>query len=245
MIDLVALRARPSGLPLLHQRWTRLVFLHWRLAPQPVRSRVPPELELDLFDGAAWVTLAAFHVSRMRPSLLPPLPGLSDAEQINVRTYVHRDGVPGLWFFSLDANNRLAVWAARLVYRLPWHRARMEARELDGGVGLRAERADTGAPPAMLDAEWGLGDSMPSPEAGTVDSFLLDRYILYAGASPDLLRARIHHRPWPLRAAALMRLDSTMLEASGLPTPVSTPLLHAQASPLDVDIWPPNANPLP
>jgi uncharacterized protein YqjF (DUF2071 family) len=245
MIDLVALRARPSGFPLLHQRWTRLVFLHWRLAPQAVRPRVPPELELDLFDGAAWVTLAAFHVSRMRPSLLPPLPGLSDAEQINVRTYVRRDGVPGLWFFSLDANNQLAVWAARLVYRLPWHRARMEAREIDGGAALRSERAEAGAPPATLDAEWRVGDVMPSPEAGTVDSFLLDRYILYAGAPPHLLRARIHHRRWPLRAAALTRFDATMLEASGLPTPVSAPLLHAQASPLDVDIWPPSANPLP
>jgi len=94
------------------------VFLHWRLAPDVVRSFVPATLDLDLFEGAAWVSLVAFTVSRMRPTLLPPVPGLSDADQINVRTYVHRDGVPGLWFLSLDANNPLAVWAARLGYRL-------------------------------------------------------------------------------------------------------------------------------
>jgi uncharacterized protein YqjF (DUF2071 family) len=166
---------------------------------------------------------------------------LSGAEQINVRTYVHRNSIPGLWFFSIDADNRLAGFAARLVYRLPWYQAKMEAHECDDDVTFSSRREDAGRPQAMLDAAWRLRGSLPTPQAGTVDSFLLDRYVLYSGAPPNLLRARIHHPPWPLREATLMRLDSSMLERCGLPTPVLPPMLHGQGSPLDVDIWAPTS----
>jgi uncharacterized protein YqjF (DUF2071 family) len=215
------------------------LFLHWRLAPDAVRTLVPATLDVDVFEAAAWVSVVAFTVSRMRPTLLPPIPGLSDAHQINVRTYVHRDGVPGLWFFSLDANNRLAVWAARLAYRLAYFRARMHVAEDSGTIAFHCERTDVNAAKATFDAAWQLADPLPTPRPGTPDSFLLDRYVLYSGTNDRLLRARIHHQPWPLRRPTLQRLASTMLEAQGLPTQTDAPLAHAQATPFDVAIWPP------
>jgi uncharacterized protein len=215
------------------------VFLHWRLAPDVVRSFVPATLDIDLFEGAAWVSLVAFTVSRMRPTLLPPIPGLSDAHQINVRTYVHRDGVPGLWFFSLDANNPLAVWAARLGYRLAFFHARMHVGQDGGVVAFCCERTDANAAKATFDAAWQLGDTLPVPQPGTLDFFLLERYVLYSGTNDHLLRTRIHHRPWPLRHPMLRQLASTMLEAQGLPRQTDAPLTHAQATPFDVAIWPP------
>jgi uncharacterized protein YqjF (DUF2071 family) len=239
MIDRLAPRLRPSGFPVLHQRWSRLVFLHWRLAPDAVRALVPAALELDLCEGAAWVSLVAFTVSRMRPTLLPPIPGLSDAHQINVRTYVHRDGVPGLWFFSLDADNPLAVRAARLGYRLAFFDARVHVGEEAGVVAFRSERTAPNAAKATFDAAWQPGDALPVPQPGTLDFFLLERYVLYSGTDDRLLRTRIHHRPWPLRAATLRHLASTMLEAHGLPAQAGAPLTHAQAVPFDVEIWPP------
>jgi uncharacterized protein YqjF (DUF2071 family) len=238
MIDRLAVRNRPSGFPILHQRWSRLLFLHWRFEPQCVRPLVPAALQLDLDDGAAWVGLAVFNVSRMRPTLLPPLPLLSDGEEINLRTYVHRDGVPGLWFFSLDITNALAVWGARLGYRLPYYRARMKASVQDDSVSFRSERTRRGAPPATFDAAWHLGEALPEAQPGTLEFFLVERYALWSGAAAEL-HARIHHRPWPLRRAALAHLHSTLLEAAGLPTPNEAPLLHAQAFPFDVDVWPP------
>src|SRR4051794_16067195 len=140
MIDRLSVRNRPAGCPVLHQRWHGLAFLHWHVAPEALRPFVPASLELDLFDGAAWVGLTPFTVSRMRPSLLPPLPGLSDAHEINFRTYVHRDGVPGLWFFALDATNPLAVWGARLTYRLPYYRARMQVARQPARTTFHSER---------------------------------------------------------------------------------------------------------
>jgi uncharacterized protein len=238
MIDPLSLRERPSGWPVLHQRWQDLVLLHWRLTPGEVRSKVPEALELDLFDGTAWASVVAFTVTRMRPSLLPPIPGLSDAHQVNVRTYVRRDGVPGLWFFSLDADNALAVSAARWTYSLPYYGARMTVTRDDGAMMFRCERTDPRAPPATFDAAWTLGESLGSPKPETVDSFLLDRYVLYAGSGATL-RARIHHRPWPLRRAALTRLSSTMLESVRVAHASEPSLIHAQAQPFDVAIWRP------
>jgi uncharacterized protein YqjF (DUF2071 family) len=237
-IDRLAVRNRPAGWPILHQRWSRLLFLHWRFAPQDVRPLVPGALELDLDDGAAWVGLAVFNVSRMRPTLLPPLPALSDGEEINLRTYVHRDGVPGLWFFSLDITNALAVWGARLAYRLPYYQARMTANAEADSVSFHAERTHPGAAPATFDATWHLGEPLPEAQPGTLEFFLVERYALWSGPAARLY-ARIHHRPWPLRRATLSHLRSTVLEAAGLPPPGDAPLLHAQAFPFDVDVWPP------
>jgi uncharacterized protein YqjF (DUF2071 family) len=239
MIDRLSPRSSPSGWPVLHQRWSRLVFLHWPVAPSAVRALVPATLDLDLFEGAAWATLVAFTVSRMRPSLLPPVPGLSDAHQVNVRTYVHRDGVPGLWFLSLDANNPLAVCAARIGYRLPFFHARTHIREDGGVVGFRCERTDANCPKATFEAAWELRDTLPGPSLGTLDFFLLERYVLYSGTNDRLLRTRIHHRPWPLRRPMFRHVASTMLEAQGLPRRTDAPLTHGQAAPFDVVIWRP------
>jgi uncharacterized protein len=238
-IDRESVRLRPSGRPVLHQRWSRLIFLHWTFAPEVVRPLVPAGLELDLFDGMAWVGLTAFSVSRMRPSFLPPIPILSDAHEINMRTYVHRDGVPGIWFFSLDATNPLAVWGARLTYRLPYYQASMRVSEEGASVSFRSERTHPNAAPATFDAAWVLGDALPNAQPGTLDFFLVERYVLFAGDAARLLRARIHHRPWPLRRATLSRLASTMLEAQKLPSQDAPALVHAQALPFDVAVWPP------
>ena len=185
------------------------------------------------------MTVVAFTVSRMRPTLLPPVPRLSNAHQINVRTYVHRDGVPGLWFLSLDANNPLAVWAARIAYQLPFFPARIDVVEHGGLVAFRCERTDANTTKATFDAAWHLADALPIPQLGTLDYFLLERYVLYSGTDEHLLRARIHHRPWRLRRPVLQHLASTMLEAQGLPRQTDAPLTHAQALPFDVAIWRP------
>lgn len=239
MIDRLAPRVRPSDCPVFRQRWSRLAFLHWRFAPEVVRALVPATLELDLFEGQAWVSVVPLTVTRMRPAILPPIPRLSDARQINVRTYVHRDGVPGLWFLSIDADNPLAVWGARIAYRLAFFHARMHIDEHDGGIAFSCERTDAGAAKATFDAQWQLGDALPVPELGTLDFFLLERYVLYSGSDERMWLARIHHRPWPLRRLALRHLASTMLEAHGLPRPPEAPLAHAQAFPFEVAIWPP------
>jgi len=140
---------------------------------------------------------------------------------------------------SLDANNPLAVWAARLSYRLAFFHAHMHVVEDGSVVAFRSARRDASAAKPTFDAAWQVGDTRPAAEPGTLDFFLLERYVLYSGSNDHLLRARIHHRPWPLRRATFRHLSSTMLEAQGLPRQTDAPLIHAQAVPFDVDIWAP------
>jgi uncharacterized protein YqjF (DUF2071 family) len=112
-IDRLSIRARPSGLALMHQIWGQLLFMHWTIDEKLLRPLIPPQLSIDTFDGAAWIGEIPFTMWGIRASLLPPIPSTSAFHELNVRTYVHFDGVPGVWFFSLDAANRLAVWGAR------------------------------------------------------------------------------------------------------------------------------------
>jgi uncharacterized protein YqjF (DUF2071 family) len=239
MIDRLAIRRRPSGLPIMHQTWDKLLFLHWPIPAEQLRPLIPARLQIDTWEGTAWIAITPLVVRGLRPPLLPALLLASRTLEINVRTYVHLNGVPGVWFFSLDAANPLAVWGARIGFSLPYFRASMRKKEQAGSLEYFSRRTHVGAPPAVLSVAWTRGEPMPERQPETRDFFLIERYCLYAASGDRLYRARIHHRPWPLCAAQLLRLESTMIESHGLPTPGNSPLLHAQAEPLHVEVWPP------
>jgi uncharacterized protein YqjF (DUF2071 family) len=224
--------------PILHQTWNKLLFIHWPIAVEQLRRKIPAGIEIDTYDGQAWIGLTPFTFTATRPTLMPPVPILSDSHELNVRTYVYRDGVPGIWFFSLEASNALAVWGARLGYLLPYFTARMEMQDDDRVLHFRSERQQSSDPPATFEATWSRGERLPEARPGTLDFFLIERYCLYTNREDQLFRARIHHRPWPLCRVDQCTLTSTMLAAHGLTPLDSAPLLHAQAEPLDVAIWP-------
>jgi uncharacterized protein len=237
MVDGESVRTRPSGAPLMHQVWDKLLFLHWPVEVEQLRRLIPERLSIDTWDGSAWAGVTPFSMRGIRPAFLPPVPWISQTHELNVRTYVHLDGVPGVWFLSLDATNPLAVLGARFAFRLPYFRAEMELREQNGTIHYRSRRTHSGAPDAEFEAEWSRGEALPALEPGTRDFFLIERYALYAQGGKRLFRGRIHHPPWPLQRAELASLRSTMLEAHGIATPGREPLLHQQREPLDVEVW--------
>lgn len=213
--------------------------MHWPVPAESLRPLIPEPLIIDTFDGVAWVGITPFTTWGLRPMFLPAVPFLSESHEINVRTYVHLDGVPGVWFFSLDANNPLAVLGARLAFHLPYFAARMSFGRRDGTIHFASRRTHRRAAPAGFEASWSVGDRLAQPEPDSLDFFLIERYCLYAARGDRLYRARIFHRPWPLHAARLLSCRSTMLGAQGLPSPEEEPLLHQQGDPLRVEIWPP------
>lgn len=228
-------------LPLMRQRWSQLLFAHWPVAPELLRPYLPHRLQLDLFEGQAWLGVVPFTMSGIRPLGLPAVPGLNHLHELNVRTYALLDGVPGVWFLSLDATNPLGVWAARTLFHLPYLHARISLTETNGAFRAVAERTHRGAAPATFAATWTPGKLLPRAQPGTLTHFLTERYFLYT-AGPNLLPdiqgtrlwcGQLYHEPWTLRAATLSEWHSTLIEAHALPTPVEPPLLYA-AEPLDV-----------
>jgi len=223
----------------MYQTWGKLLFLHWPVAAELLQPLIPSRLRLDTFEGQAWVSVAPFTMWGIRPIFFPPLPVLSQSHELNVRTYVHMEGVQGAWFFSLDASNALAVLGARLSLGLPYFRARMRLQEHQADIHFTSTRTHPGAPVAQFEGTWSRGEPRPSPLPDTLDFFLVERYCLYTTRRGQLYRVRIFHRPWPLCRVERLSFTSTMLESQGLPAPSEDPLLHAQGESIRVGIWPP------
>ena len=178
------------------QTWEELAFLHWQVDADDLRALLPPELPLDTHGGAAWLGITPFRVTNLRLRGMTPLPWLSTFPELNVRTYVTRDDKPGIWFFSLDATNPLAVEAARRLYRLPYHRARITVEHRGDFVHFDAAR-----PGATFSARYrGEGDVFEAAP-GSLEEFLTDRYCLYAADGGRIYRTEIHHPPWRLQRA--------------------------------------------
>jgi uncharacterized protein YqjF (DUF2071 family) len=159
---------------------------------------------------------------------------LSEFHELNVRTYVHYEGVPGVWFFSLDANSSVAVLGARTLYNLPYFNARIELEQTDNRIDYACARTDE--PPADFKATWTFGEKLGQSDPDSLDFFLTERYCLYAVRGKRINRLRIHHRPWVLYDAEAQYYSSTMIESHGLPTPEGKPLLH-YAEEIEVDFW--------
>jgi uncharacterized protein YqjF (DUF2071 family) len=220
----------------MHQSWGKLLFIHWPIDRDLLRPLIPEPLELDLFEDSAWLAIAPFTMWDIRafPPHVPRLPAYNAMHELNVRTYVHYDGVPGVWFFSLDINSRLAASAARTFYHLPYHYAAIELREQDDRIDYQLTRRS--ARNAHFQATWTIGSELPISHPGSREFFLTERYCLFAENRGRLYRSQIHHQPWQLRNANLTRLDTTLFEANKLPAPRDQPLLH-YAEAISVDIW--------
>jgi uncharacterized protein len=236
LADRLAMRKRPAGSPILFQSWHKLLFLHWAIPESALRPHLPDRLAIDTFDGKAWVGLAPFTIRDARPIFTPSIPWLSHFHEINVRTYVSLDGVPGVWFFSLDANNLIAVKVARTIFHLPYQTARITLEQQDKTIHYACTRKEPG-PPAEFNGTWNISDDLPPTQPGSLAFFLTERYCFYAEHGGRLYRSRIHHEPWPLQAASVSSLRSTMIESDGLPAPVGEPLLHC-GGPVHVEVWP-------
>jgi uncharacterized protein YqjF (DUF2071 family) len=227
----------PPGPWVMTQTWHDLLFAHWPVDADSLRAQVPAGFELDRFDGATWLGIVPFHMTNVAPRLVPALPWVSAFPELNVRTYVTVGGKPGVFFFSLDAGNPLAVGAARALLNLPYYSAAMTADVSDGAVAYTSRRRS--APAAEFAGHYrGLGDRRPAPR-GTLEYFLTERYCLYAvDHAFRAYRLDIHHPPWQLESAQAQITANTMADAAGLRLPAMAPLLHF-AKRQDMICWAP------
>jgi len=227
----------PAGPWVMTQTWYNLLFAHWPVPARELRARIPAALEIDTFEGQAWIGVVPFGMSNVFPRYAFPVPGLSFFLELNVRTYVKLGDKPGVYFFSLDAANPIAVEIARRWYRLPYYHARMRMRAEGDGVRYTSSRLHRGAPPAEFRAHYRpTGPAYPS-QRGSLEHWLTERYCLYTVWGEAVYRGEIHHAPWPLQPAEAEIEVNTMTEPHGQRLPDAPPLLHF-ARRLETLEWP-------
>jgi uncharacterized protein YqjF (DUF2071 family) len=233
-VDRIAPTRRPPGANAGTQRWRDLLFLHWELPVAALRPLVPARLELDTWEGRAFVGLVPFAMRDIRPGWLPRALAQNFLET-NLRTYVHLDGQePGVWFFSLEASSWSAVTAARLGWGLPYHHARMSMAHRGERIDYSSERRRDGA---RLEVSWTPGQVLGASAPGTLEHFLLERYVLYAARGGKLFRGRVHHAAYEARTATLHRMEESLIPAAGLPAQLEVPALVHACDGVDVEMF--------
>jgi uncharacterized protein YqjF (DUF2071 family) len=231
---------RPFPLPksawIMRQEWHDLLFAHWRLSAEMIRPLIPAQLDLDLWEGFAYLGVVPFVIRNLHPRSVPSLPIVSHFPEINVRTYVSYQGIPGVWFFSLDAGNLSAVLGARFLYALPYFHAKFRVESTKDEVAYKSRRLQR-PKPADFQAQYRpTSELLPwSPPAHSLDRFITERYCLYAISGGHVYRTHVHHLPWPLQNASAEISHNTMTGPLQFDL-TGAPLLHFSRF-NDVLVW--------
>jgi uncharacterized protein YqjF (DUF2071 family) len=222
----------PRGPWIWSQEWRDLLFAHWRFPPERLSALLPPGVEIDLFEGSAWVTVVPFRMANVRPRWLPAVPRLSHFPELNVRTYVKRDGKPGVFFLSIDAGRRSSAWLARALTHLPYRFADIRFEQRNGRFEFEA-----GLPHGQLFSASYQSTGASRPARAGHEHWLIERYCLYAAdRSGGLYRAEIHHQPWPLCDVSSIVETNHVLPGDAAAEPHAPTLVHASAG-VDVVAW--------
>ncbi len=234
-LDRISPTVRPAGKNAGTQSWRDLLFVHWALPIEAVRPLVPAGIELDPWDGRAWVGLVPFAMRRIRPSWLPRAFAM-DFLELNARTYVHHRGRPAVWFFSLDASSWLAVRAARAGWSLPYFHAAMESSREGDRVRYASTRHPGGA---RFEVDYEIGELLGPSVPGTFEHFLLERYLLLSTRKGAILEGQVHHPPYVAHRAQIHHLEEGLLGAAGMPAPARSPDAVHFSPGVDVEVFGP------
>ena len=236
MSDRLRVREKPSCSPVMFQRWSELLFLHWEIDPDLVQARLPDRLTVDTHEGKTYLGLVPFFMQKVRPRFLPCVPWLSNFLELNVRVYVHdQNGQPGVWFFSLDCNQPIAVELARRFFHLPYQHASMKAEDDKGFTNYSCQRR--GEDEIAKYRYRGKGE-IQLAEPGSLEFFLLERYLLFStNRAGDLFSGQVHHSPYPFQEAEVTEWNHEPLVWDEFHME-SPPISALYSKGVDVDIHP-------
>ena len=183
----------------MYQRWVDLLFLHWSCDPGWIQDLLPEGLKLDLWEGKAWIGVVPFQMKNVRFRGTPAIPGISNFNELNVRTYVHDSkGRPGVWFISLDTDSRLAAWLGRGLFGLNYFSAKIDFERTGKKITWHACRRGEKFSDKMGHR---IREDLPEAVPGSIEFFLLERYHYFVGQGRRLQIGQVHHRPYPLAVA--------------------------------------------
>lgn len=231
-------RCKPIGRhQVMYQKWRDLLFLHWEFEAEIIQQSLPEGLSVDTYDGKAYLGVVPFFMKDIRPRFCPPVPGISNFLEMNLRTYVYdKNGRPGVWFYSLDANQWLAVRVARTLFNLPYFDASMEvcrAEAIDYKVSREGSTQEFDS-----HLRYSVRDELPPPEVESLEFFLVERYLLFAtNGAGTLFSGRVHHPPYPLSGVAVKVLQEGSIALAGFDKSDRLPEHVTMSRGVDVNIF--------
>lgn len=215
----LALREKPiDRIGIMYQKWRDLLFLHWEVDPEIIQLTLPEKLHVDTFEGRAYIGLTPFFVQDARPVFTPGIPTVSNFPEVNVRTYVFdNDGNPGVWFYSLDTTQELAVEAANIFFHLPYHTSEIEAVQEIEGIVFSCQRKENDVATPRSNFRYSYTGEEFFAESKTLEFFLIERYLLFSKDKDtgQIYSGRVHHRPYPLYQAEVSEYDQNLLALNG------------------------------
>lgn len=233
-------RQRPVGRShVMYQSWHDLLFLHWEMDAAEIQASLPPGLTVDTWNGKAYIGIVPFLMRNIRPRYCPAVPGVSNFHEVNVRTYVYdQHGTPGVWFYSLDANQWLAVRLARTLFQLPYYDAEMgHQKSGDHHIDYQSHRKGTDLS-MRSNFNYGIGESLGSAEPDSFEFFLAERYILFAyRQNGQLYSGQVVHTPYPLYHADVQTHDTSLIRLAGFQAPGRQPDHALFSTGVDVDVF--------
>jgi uncharacterized protein YqjF (DUF2071 family) len=227
----------------MNQRWNDLLFAHWPVPASSISPLLPDDLEVDTFQGSAWLGVVPFWLDRVKLRGAPPLPGMGGFPDLQMRTYVREahSGAAGVFSFWLDAGSLLAVAAARMLFHLPYHWSEMRLEQRSEREFAFFSRRRFTPRPVIFKARYrGLGPTRKLAEnrPGTLEYFLMERNCLFANnRAGQVIRASLHHASWPLEEAQAEIEQNDLPESIGIHLPDQEPVLHYTRR-LALYIWP-------
>jgi uncharacterized protein YqjF (DUF2071 family) len=203
-------RSPATGPWLWSQHWLDLFFAHWPVRVTDLRRHVPAALDIDTWEGSAWVSLVAFRLEGIRRRWLPSAGFLTNSLELNLRTYVRYRGEPAICFLSIHAGKRLLVRLARWATPLSYEFARMSYDWRDGLAAFHAHRPGDNGDLTFAASFTPLAGASQA-RAGSLDDWLLERYCLYAqDQKGTLFRTVVEHPPWAVQAVTAEVTANTM-----------------------------------
>lgn len=233
----LALREKPSNRSVvMYQNWRDLLFAHWEIEPSVIQDTLPPGLTVDAYQGKAYLGVVPFFMCDIRPRFCPAIPGISNFLEMNVRTYVYdQQGTPGVWFYSLDANQWLAVRVARRFFHLPYFDAKMQATK---GESIYYESKRKGCE-GQSRFEYRELEELPAPSPDSLEFFLVERYILFAwnNRKKRLYSGQVYHTPYPLHKVDATIHEEVAIAQAGFTQPKRPPDHVLMSRGVDVDVY--------
>jgi len=185
---------------IIKQVWRDILFLNYPVPPELISPTLPKGLELDTYNGLAYLSIVPFRMEGIQFRYGSPVP-FSNLWELNLRTYVSYKGRKGIYFYTLDTDHLLGSWIAKTFFNLPYRFKSIRGFKIDSIFQMEGENL-------LIEAKL---SSVPILNTLYQD-WLTERYCLFTTKSDSIIRGDVFHKPWPLKFCKVKKVESNLIK---------------------------------